>query len=61
LRVLNRDLTPEEQRRIKGAATSVTTLVEEIAAGRVLLEDLPKEELDRLRRLLASGSANGVA
>jgi superfamily I DNA and RNA helicase len=61
LRVLNRDLTPEEQKRIKGAATSVATLVEEIAAGRVLLEDLPKEELDRLRRLLASGSANGVA
>lgn len=61
LRVLNRDLTPEEQKRIKGARTSVSTLADEIAAGRVLLEDLPKEELDRLRRLLASGSANGVA
>jgi superfamily I DNA and RNA helicase len=30
-------------------------------AGRVLLEDLPKEELDRLRQLLATGSANGSA
>lgn len=61
LRVLNRDLTPEEKKSIRGAATSVTTLVEEIAAGRVLLEDLPKEELDRLRQLLASGSPNGAA
>ena len=61
LRVLNRDLTPEEQRRIKGAATSVASLVEDMAAGRVLLEDLPREELDRLRQLLASGSTNGSA
>lgn len=61
LRVLNRDLSPEDQKRIKGAATSVTSLVDDIAAGRVLLEDLPKEELDRLRQLLASGSANGFS
>jgi superfamily I DNA and RNA helicase len=61
LRVLNRDLTPEDQKRIKGAATNVASLVEEIAAGRVLLEDLPKEQVDRLRQLLATGLANGPA
>ncbi|QUS37808.1 helicase [Tardiphaga alba] len=60
LRVLNRDLTAEEKKRIKGAVTSVSSLADDIAAGRVLLEDLPKKELDRLRKLLTSGSANGV-
>ncbi|EJT04153.1 ATP-binding domain-containing protein [Rhizobium sp. CCGE 510] len=59
LRVINRDLTPEEQRKIKGAATSLSTLVEDIAAGKVLVEDLPKHQVDELRRLLNSGAGNG--
>ncbi len=52
LRVLNRDLTPQEQQRIKGAASNLRTLASDIANKRVLLEDLPQEELDELRRML---------
>lgn len=61
LRVLNRELTAAEKKTIKGAASRVSTLVDDLAEGRVLIEDLPREELERLRKLLASGSANGVS
>jgi superfamily I DNA and RNA helicase len=55
LRVINRDLTPEEQKKIKGATTSLSTLVADIDAGKVKLEDLPKEDIDRLRSILFTG------
>ena len=54
LKILNRDLSPIEQKKIKGARSTISTLVSDIEAGQIQLDDLPKEELDRLRRLLAS-------
>ena len=56
LKVINRDLTAEEQTHIKGAATNLSTLVTDIAAGRVRLDDLPKDDIDKLRELLSPGA-----
>jgi superfamily I DNA and RNA helicase len=58
LRVINRDLTPEEQRNIKGARSSLTNLITDITAGKVRLEDLDKQEIEKLRNIL-SGAGNG--
>jgi hypothetical protein len=49
-------LTIEEQQKIIGATVILRTLAEDIEAVKVLIEDLPKKELERLRRLLASGA-----
>jgi len=61
LKVINRDLTLEEQKKIKGATVSVRKLAEDIEAGKVLIEDLPKQDLERLMRLLARGGDHGNA
>ncbi|MDX8327175.1 MULTISPECIES: DEAD/DEAH box helicase [Agrobacterium] len=58
LKVINRDLTPEEQKSIKGAATRLSSLVSDISAGKVLIEDLPKQDVDALRKFLATGAGN---
>ena len=58
LRVVNRDLTPEEQRNIKGAKSSITSLISDITAGRVRVEDLDPALLSQLRQVL-SGAGNG--
>ncbi len=52
LKVINRDLTAAEKRTIKGAADSVKDLASDLESGRLMLEDLPREELIRLRKLL---------
>lgn len=53
LTVINRDLTAEEKKKIKGASAHVRELTEDLASGRLLIDDLPREELNRLKRLLA--------
>ncbi|SDF29496.1 DEAD/DEAH box helicase [Bosea robiniae] len=57
LRVVNRDLTPEEQKSIKGAKSSITNLVSDLSAGRVRVEDLDPDMLNQLRQIL-SGAGN---
>ncbi len=58
LRVVNRERSVAEQKQIKGAATNLTKLVSDIAAGRVMVEDLPAEEVEALRKILASGASD---
>lgn len=53
LRVLNRDLSPEEKKRIKTVSARVSTLVSDLANGQVRVEDLPPEQVEQLRKLLA--------
>lgn len=55
LKVVNRDLSAAEQKKIKVAATGLAKLVEDIGAGRVLIEDLPVADVDALRKLLSNG------
>lgn len=54
LRVVNRDLTVEEQRAIKRARQSISELASDLALGRLQLDDLPAEQLAALRKLLGS-------
>lgn len=53
LKIVNRDLSVEEQRKIKGATDRVRELASDLEAGTLLIDDLPKEELRRLQALLA--------
>ncbi|MCK1616599.1 DEAD/DEAH box helicase [Bradyrhizobium sp. 159] len=59
LKVVNRDLTAAEKRSIKGAAHSVRELAAELESGRLMVDDLPKAELKRLRALLDEKMRNG--
>jgi superfamily I DNA and RNA helicase len=52
LRVVNRDRSASEQKKIQGATSSLTKLVSDIGEGKVLLEDLPADDIAALRRLL---------
>jgi len=52
LTVVNRDLSVEERRRIKGATTRVRDLTSELRSGD-LLSDLPIEDIRALQELLA--------
>jgi superfamily I DNA and RNA helicase len=55
LKVVNRDLTVAEQKKIKEAASVLSRLVSDISTGSVHLEDLPVEDLEALRKMLANG------
>ncbi len=52
LRVVNRDMSADEQRRVQTAERSVLSLVQELDEGKIQLEDLPAEQIQRLRKLL---------
>ncbi len=52
LRVVNRDRSKLDLKVIKVATNSLSKLVSDIGEGKVLLADLPVEELEALRRLL---------
>jgi superfamily I DNA and RNA helicase len=56
LKVVNRDRSALEQKTIKGAAINLQQLISDIGAGRVLLEDLPAEDISALRLLLDNGA-----
>ena len=58
LNIINRDMTTAEK---QSAMTSIKTLnktLDDIDSGRVMVEDLPEDTLERLRALLISGSKN---
>ena len=61
LKVVNRDLTAAEKRSIKGAASNVRELSAELELGRLMLDDLPPDELRKLRALLNEKMPNGDA
>lgn len=56
LKVVNRDLSAAEQRKIEVAASDLSRLVSDLDAGRVRLEDLPAETLEVLRKILGNGT-----
>ncbi|KRB42064.1 DEAD/DEAH box helicase [Phenylobacterium sp. Root700] len=61
LKVVNRDLTAAEKRSIKGAALNVRELAAELESGRLMIDDLPQDELKRLRALLDEKMSDGDA
>lgn len=52
LRVVNRDMSAEEKQNVKSAKQKMSTLVQQLAAGDVQLDDLPEKDLETLRELL---------
>ncbi|WP_221831348.1 DEAD/DEAH box helicase [Paracoccus yeei] len=52
LRVVNRDLTIDEQKAIRRAKQSIADLASDLTTGRLQLEDLPAEQLAALRKIL---------
>jgi len=52
LRVVNRDKSVSVQKKIQGATSNLSNLISDIGEGKVLLEDLPTEDVMALRRLL---------
>lgn len=55
LRVVNRDMSAEEQKRVQSAQRNMMNLVQELNEGKIQLEDLPEDQVARLRALLGSG------
>lgn len=55
LRVVNRDMSAEEQKRVQSAQRSMLSLVQELNDGKIQLEDLPEDQVARLRALLGGG------
>jgi superfamily I DNA and RNA helicase len=52
LRVVNRDMSADEQKRVKSAQKNMATLVQDLNEGKVQLEDLPEDQVQALRKLL---------
>lgn len=52
LRVVNRDMSAEEQRRVQNAQRNMVTLVQELNDGKIQIEDLPEDQVAALRKLL---------
>lgn len=52
LKIVNRDLSPEEQKRIKGTKALVENLNNQLALDDNIFDDLPKQELEKLYAML---------
>lgn len=52
LRVVNRDMSAEEQKRVQSAKRSMLTLIKELDEGHIQIEDLPETQIQRLRQIL---------
>ncbi|MBD3839958.1 MAG: ATP-binding domain-containing protein, partial [Epsilonproteobacteria bacterium] len=51
MNLVNRDMTPEEKGAIKKNERSLNQLLDDLAAGRIQKEDLPKELTEKLKQL----------
>lgn len=58
MNIINRDMTEEEKNRIKSSSRTVKDLVKDLQTGRILMDDLPEEDILKLRELLGR-SKNG--
>lgn len=52
LKVVNRDRSFAEQKAAQGAAKSVNRLIDDLNQGKILIQDLPPEDVAKLRRIL---------
>ena len=52
LRIIHRDMTPEDRKRIQNREENLSRLVTELESGKVYIEDMDKETLDRLIEIL---------
>lgn len=52
LRIVNRDMSSEERSRVQDANRSVSSLVQQLLAGEIQVDDLPPKEVEALRNIL---------
>ena len=52
LKIVDRDMTEDERRRVRKKKDDFAQLVDDLEAGRVYLEDFGADQLKRLRALL---------
>ena len=52
LRIIHRDMTPEDRKRLQNRGENLSRLVTELESGKVYIEDLDKVTLDKLREIL---------
>ena len=58
LMVINRELSPEERTTIAGTNETLASFAANHAAGKVLLDDLPQETIDMMRKIFQPGASN---
>jgi len=58
LKVVNRDMTEDEKHRVKKNQSELQTLITDLEAGRIYIEDLGDEQLSRLEALLTRRKKN---
>ncbi|MEO8492068.1 ATP-binding domain-containing protein [Pseudomonas sp.] len=51
LNIVNRDMTTETKGKVKQVQVNVATLLDDIDKGKIFLDDLPEDQLERLRAL----------
>ena len=54
LNIVNRDLSVEDRQRVQRGKQGLTSLLQDLEAGRVFLEDLPEDAVMKLKKLLGS-------
>ncbi len=59
MNIINRDMTEHEKLATISSTESLNRLVSDVEAGRVLLDDLPSETIQRLRSLFSGSGENG--
>lgn len=52
LRIIHRDMTSEDRKRLQNREENLSRLITELESGKVYIEDLDKATLDRLREIL---------
>ena len=52
LRIVNRDMSSKEKLKVKSAEKTLSSLVKQLEAGEIQVEDLPSAEMEALRKLL---------
>ena len=56
LNIVNRDMTTEEKERVTKGKSDLAALIDDLESGRVHLEDLGADQIERLRALLNKGA-----
>lgn len=59
MNIINRDMTDAEKQAARASTIQINKLVDDVDAGKVLIEDLPEDVLERLRAMLNNGARGG--
>ena len=58
MNIINRDMTDFEKQATKDSTRQLSKLIEDVEAGRVLIEDLPPKVIERLRSMFGSSNTH---